>query len=204
MGFYKFKYVDVIALIIPVFLGMASLAIWLTEIRYFVGWNGIEWIRTDLKSVYIATLLAVCSYILPVVIISKPKWPNAILSIILLYIFSLFSYFISKWIFKQLYIKMGDETHVMYVWYLIFVVTIVAVFFYYVKQFLLFKSEIFHIMTIIAVFISIIPASLISIEWVKGFAVIESFVEAVKMGYPIFWLNVLMGFVSYAMVRKII
>ena len=99
---------------------------------------------------------------------------------------------------------MGDETHVIYVWYLIFVVSIVAVFFYYVKQFLLFKSEIFHIMTIIAVFISIIPASLISIEWVKGFAVIESFVEAVKMGYPIFWLNVLMGFVSYAMVRKII
>jgi hypothetical protein len=59
-------------------------------------------------------------------------------------------------------------------------------------------------MTIVAVFISIIPASLISIEWIKGFATSVSFVESVKMGYPLFWLNVMLGWVSYAMVKKII
>jgi hypothetical protein len=59
-------------------------------------------------------------------------------------------------------------------------------------------------MTIVAVFISIVPASLISIEWVKGFASTESFVDAVKMGYPVFWLNTLLGWVSYAMAKRII
>jgi hypothetical protein len=204
MGNYKFKFIDFFALLVPILLGIASLAMWLTEIRVYIGWEGIEWIRRDLKSVYIITLFIVLSYVLPVVIISKPKWFNSLISIVLLYVFSLISYFVSKWIFKQLYTKMGDETHVVYVWYLILVVTIVAGIFYYLKQFLLFKSEIFHVMTIIAVFISIVPASLITIEWVKGFSVIESFVEAVKMGYPIFWLNVLMGLVSYSMARKII
>jgi hypothetical protein len=201
---YKFKFKDFFAILVPIILGISSLGMWLTDIRVYIGWEGIEWIKRELKSVYIITLFIVLSYVLPIVIISKPKWSNSLICIVLLYVFSLISYFVSKWIFKQLYTKMGDETHVVYVWYLILVVTIVAGIFYYLKQFLLFKSEIFHVMTIIAVFISIVPASLITIEWVKGFSVIESFVEAVKMGYPIFWLNVLLGLVSYSMARKII
>jgi len=201
---YKFKFIDFFALLVPILLGIASLAMWLTEIRVYIGWEGIEWIRRDLKSVYITILFSVFSYVIPAVIFVRPKWLNTLLCIFTLYFFSLLSYFVSKWIFKQLYIKIGEESHVFYVWLLIVTVTIVAIIYYYVKQFLLFRSERFHVMTIVAVFISIVPASLITIEWFKGYAVIESFVDAVKMGYPLFWLNVLMGWVSYAMVKKII
>jgi hypothetical protein len=201
---HKFKLVDFGLLFLPILFGFFSMLIWLIEIRSFIGWDGISWINTDLKAVYIVTLFAVLSYLFPILITCKPKRRIVFISILLLYFFSLFGFFVSKWIFGQLYTKIGDETHVIYVWYLIVTVTLVAAVFYFVKQLLFFKSEFFHIMTIVAVFISIIPASLISIEWVKGFATSVSFVESVKMGYPLFWLNVMLGWVSYAMVKKII
>jgi hypothetical protein len=204
MEFRNIKKIDAFVLSIPVLLGTVSMILWLTEIIYRVGWNGIEWIVTDLKSVYLLTLLAVLSYVLPMIFLSKVKVRNTIISLTLLYLFSLLGYFATKWIFRQLFDKIGDDTHVLYVWLLIFDVTVIAAIFYYTKQYFLLKSERFHLMTIVAVFISIVPASLISIEWVKGFASTESFVDAVKMGYPVFWLNILLGWVSYAMAKRII
>jgi hypothetical protein len=195
---------DIFALSIPVLLGTVSVLLWLSEIIHLIGWFGIEWIVVDLKSVYIITLFAVLSYVLPILIFIKVKTGKVFLSIVLLYIFSLLGYFATKEIFRQLFDKIGYDTHVLYVWLLIFDVTLIAAIFYYTKQYFLFKSERFHLMTIVAVFISIIPASLISIEWLRGFASTESFVDSVKMGYPVFWLNVLLGWVSYAMVKRII
>ena len=204
MNFNKINKIDFFVLSIPVLFGAVSILLWLAEIIHLVGWIGIEWIVKDLKSVYIITLLAVLSYILPILILSNVKPRNVIISILLLYLFSLLGYFATKEIFRQLFDKIGYDTHVLYVWLLIFEVTLIAAIFYYVKQYFLLKSERFHLMTIVAVFISIIPASLISIEWIKGFASTESFVDSVKMGYPVFWLNVLLGWVSYAMVKRII
>jgi len=201
---YNIKKIDVFVLSIPVLFGAFSVLLWLSEIIHIVGWLGIEWIIKDLKSVYIITLLAVLSYVLPILILSKVKSRNIVKSVVLLYLFSLLGYFATKEIFRQLFDKIGYDTHVLYVWLLILDVTLIAAIFYYVKQYFLLKSERFHLMTIVAVFISIIPASLITIEWIKGFAPTESFLDAVKMGYPVFWLNVLLGWVSYAMVKRII
>lgn len=204
MLYNKLNKADFFSLMLPVILGILSVTIWILEIRYFIGWDGIEWILFDMKSVYLVALFSVLSFVLPPVIIGYSNSKRALIAALILYVFSIFAFFLSKQIFRQLYLKIGEKDHVIYVWLLIFLVTITAAIFYLTKDIFLFKSEKFHIMTIVAVFISIVPASMITIEWFRGFAVTESFVEAVKMGYPIFWLNILLGWVSYVMAKRFI
>jgi hypothetical protein len=53
-------------------------------------------------------------------------------------------------------------------------------------------------------FVSVIPASIISVEWLVNFGNASSFVDAVKMGYPFLWINIFLGHIAYLMVKKII
>jgi hypothetical protein len=57
---------------------------------------------------------------------------------------------------------------------------------------------------LVAVFITVVPASLATVEWIPGFGNGITFVDAVKMGYPMFWINVLLGWTAFAMVKKAI
>lgn len=177
---------------------------WLAELIYVVGWEGEKWGTAYLNTVYLICFFVVLSYLSPVLIFVKVKFKNFIITFTILYISSILAYYIAKKLFIELYHKMPEDKHVIYVWLLIVLVTVVAFVFFYIKQMLLYKSDRFHVMTLVAVFISVVPASLITLEWIKGFVSTESFIDAVKMGYPIFWLNIFLGLVSYSMVRRLI
>ena len=99
---------------------------------------------------------------------------------------------------------MPEDKHVWHVWILIIIVTVVAAAFFYLKEWYLYKSGRFHIMTLVAVFISVVPASLITIEWFQGYGNAVTFVDAVKMGYPMLWVNIFLGWTAYAIVNKVI
>ena len=129
MDLYKFKKIDYFALLIPVLFGGVSILLWLLEIIFMVGWGGIDWILCDLKSVYILTLFAVLSYVLPIVLFVKVKTIKVFFSVGILYGFSIVGFFVTKWILRQLFDKIGEDTHVFYVWLLILDTTVIAALF---------------------------------------------------------------------------
>lgn len=201
----KFTTKDFIALTIPILLGILAWGIWLYEIVNRVGWESANWLRVPLCSVYIITGITVVSYLAPILMWSKAKWYVMSACILGMYLAAYGGYYFGRYLFTQLYLKQfSDKTHVMDVWALFFLVLAVSAVFFSLKQYFLFKSGQFHILTLMAVFISVIPASLATVEWFPGFGSTIGFIDAVKMGYPMLWVNILLGWTAYAMVRKLI
>ncbi len=192
------------ALFIPLLLAGAALLLWLNEIFIKTGWKSTKWIDYPFLSVYIISFLTVFAYLLPIIIFKKVKIINLSLSFLTIYIASIWGYFSSKSIFVKIYDKIEEDTHLVYIWSLFLIVCIVSSVYFYSKQFLLYKSDRFHVMTLVIVFISVIPASLITVEWIPGYGNNITFIDSVKMGYPIFWLIVMLGFTSFLMVKKLI
>lgn len=194
---------DVFALGLPVFFAFCSWLIWLAEIVYGIGWMSLAWLRAELASVYVVAALAVGSYLSPIVIYSRQTpWPTYLFCFTVLYISSLAGFFLSKNVFFALYSRIAVSEHIWQVWMLFFISGLVSAVFFYVKQIYLFKSHGLHVFTLMFVFLSVIPASLITIDWFPGLGKSSFFVDAVKMGYPAFWVNILLGQCSYFLVRR--
>jgi len=71
MDVFKLNKIDYLALVVPVLLGALSILLWLLEIIHLKGWFGINWMTSELISVYLITFLVVLSYILPVLMTIK-------------------------------------------------------------------------------------------------------------------------------------
>lgn len=200
------KQKDLIWLIIPILLGVFSLAIWLYEINTIIGWNSLNWLQQELYSVYIITLLAVISYLLPIARISKVGMKKVFACGITMYMVALGSFLLARTVFYDLYSRVPNSINLSTwsIWKLFGIVSLVAVVFFLLKQWFLDATDRFHILTLVVALIAVVPMSLITIEYIPGFGVEDHFVDAVKMGYPVFWTNVLLGITSFLMSRKII
>ena len=199
----KFDRRDFWALTLPFVFGLLSWAAWLAEIVYGIGWKSLDWLWEELASVYFVTALAVMSYLSPILLFSRQTpWTTILLCFSGMYISSLAGFFGAKNVFFTLYSKIPPSEHIGLVWSLFFITLGVAAAFFYLKQIYLFKSHSLHVLTLMFVFLSVIPASIITVDWLPGLGNASSFVDAVKMGYPVFWINVLLGQTTYAMVRR--
>ena len=200
----KIKKTDVWSVLIPLLFGVLSMIVWLIDIFNNVGWNSLIWLNHHLLSVYIITALTVGSFLFPILLKTNAKLHTIVFIVFALYIIALCGFFICKYLFIELYAEMPEDKHVWHVWILIIIVTVVAAAFFYLKEWYLYKSGRFHIMTLVAVFISVVPASLITIEWFQGYGNAVTFVDEVKMGYPMLWVNIFLGWTAYAIVNKVI
>lgn len=200
------KQKDLIWLIIPILLGTLSIAIWLYEINSIVGWNSLDWLSQELYSVYIITFLAVASYLLPSAKISNVSTTKVLACGITMYLAAIGAFVLARGVFYDLYSRVPESINASTwsIWKLFGIVSLVAVVFFLLKQWFLDATDRFHILTLVVALIAVVPMSLISVEYVPGFGVDDHFVDAVKMGYPVFWTNVLLGVTSFLMSRKII
>lgn len=200
-GFYA---KDFIALLLPLLLGVGAWGIWIYEMTQVVGWHGLEWLRVELVSVYVVTGISVLSYLLPIFMWSRAKWYWNLVCFLGMYAAGLGGYWMGRYLLVRLYSRVPHDHHIMHLWALFFVLLVVSSVFFFLKQYFLFKSGSFHVLTLMAVFIAVVPASLGMVEWFPGFGSMHSFVDSVKMGYPVFWVNLLLGWTAYAMVKKLI
>ncbi|MCP4437335.1 MAG: hypothetical protein GY810_00010 [Aureispira sp.] len=200
------KQKDFIWFLMPLFLGSLSLLIWLYEINSIIGWNSLEWLNQELYSIYIITLLVVISYLLPIAKISQVGMARVLVCGLTMYGAAIGGFILARGVFYDLYNKIPESInhYAWSIWKLFAIVLLVAIVFFLLKQWLLDATDRFHILTLIVALIAVVPMSLITVEYIPGFGVEDHFVDAVKMGYPVFWINVLLGITSFFMSRKII
>jgi hypothetical protein len=193
---------DIYSIAIPVVFGVLSLITW----RYYpnLGTTNNSWIERNSFTVFVIVLFTSCSLLNSFLIWKRCSFVVYLLCISLAYSTSIIGFFISKKLFILLYDKAVYESHVLYVWMLIIVVGLVSLSFYLIINYFIKSLRPFHIFTFIAVFISVVPASLITVDWFPDHGGMKTFINSVKLGYPMFWINLLLGWTTYALTKRMI
>ena len=197
---------DIFLLIVPVFIGVISFFMWSYELHQVVGIRGFAWLREPLMSVYIISFLIVLAFILPLRIELKIPIGWALFYILLLYGASLGTYFVAKQIFYTLYTKglIGGDNRIitLSIWKLLAIVILLSAIYFIPMRHFRRKTDGMHILTIMVAIISVVPASLICIEQIPLWSHETAFIDAVKLGYPTFWMPVFLGSLSTAAAKE--
>lgn len=184
-------------------LSILSMAAWLYEIVYRIGWFGLNWLGHEHLSVFVIIAAVVLAYLLPFEIIKSKPLSQIILPFIILFVFSLLAYYFIKYELAIFYSRYISVNRTLLFLQMLTVPYFVAYGFYFVsKQFLLPVQPVLRWQMTLGI-ILVIPLSLLSVRLYDGLAPAQhSFVDAVKMGYPFFWITFVMGVLGYIAVKQ--
>jgi hypothetical protein len=197
---------DIFLLIVPIVVGVISLLMWWYELHQVVGWQGLGWIRQPLISVYIIPFLIVLAFILPLRMELKMPLGWTLFYFILLYGASVGTYFLTKDIFYILYTQglIGGDNGIitLSIWKLMGTVILLSIVYFIPMRHFHKTTDGMHILTIMVAIISVVPASLICIEQLPLWDTAVTFMDAAKLGYPIFWMPIFLGLLSTASAKE--
>lgn len=197
---------DVLLLIVPVLTGVGAIGAWWYELHIVIGWEGNAWLDLPLRTIYGLLFLVVMTFLIPLMVELKMPFLWGFLYALLLYAVSYWAFFAAYNLFEQLYsqgVAARDERQIAFsIWKLLgIVITTASVYFVPLRHFLR-TTDGMHVLTIMVAFISVIPASIICIEHLPLWSTKTAFIDAVKVGYPMFWTPIFLGLLSTATVKK--
>lgn len=206
MNSKKLNIRDCLLLLAPVAIGVICIYLWYSELHHNIGWKGEDWLHKPINSVYLITFLVVIAFLLPIVAELKMPIPWFLFYLLLLYAVSLGAYFVSKEIFYFLYRDglYANDNYVkaMAIWKLLATVLVFATVYFMPMRHFCKTSDGMHVLTILVAIISVIPASIITIETFPLWNTRINFMNAVKIGYPLFWLPIFLGTLSTAAAKE--
>jgi len=175
-------------------LALLAFAGWFVEINYFIGWEGAEWLSYNHYSVFGIAALVVIAYLLPLYLIARKPMQRLWKAGVELYFVVLAAYFLEKLVLITLYTQFygflnPDWLLVMQV--LVLVMTVMS--FHFVTQRWLESLRWQQTLVFGAAMLLPYPLSLLSVQYLFNFSNDTLLMDAVKMGYPFFWITLLMG-----------
>jgi len=204
--FQKLPKKDWLLLLAPLLIGGCCFLLWRYELHEVIGWQGKGWLRTSLKSVYVINALIVLVFLLPLLVELKMPIKWMILYSVLLYGTSMGAFLTAKEMFHDLYVEgvgLGNETIITTtIWKFLGLLIVVALVFFIPIRHFHRSTEGMHVLTIMVALISVIPASIISLESLPLWAQQITFLHTVKVGYPVFWTPVFLGLLSTAAAKE--
>ncbi|MBE9466864.1 MAG: hypothetical protein IMY72_00925 [Bacteroidetes bacterium] len=206
------------ALLFAIAISLLSMFIWLFEIKVIIGWYDTNWLKTIHYSPILISFLIAVSFLFPIWISREIKLKKIIETLI---IFSLINYlfYLSTWIIMaiSLIILYGFASFVPSSFY--FYITFLSLLMIWLiwaylglilyeftcerkKLLVLSKSNFRNLYLLI---LSVLPLSMISVK-IFSFGDPHHFYElpicSAKMGYPIFWISIILGFYSIGYTYK--
>lgn len=201
-----FGFKDFMMLLNPFLIGGICVFLWWHDLHQVIGWQGNGWLRKPLFSVYPIIFLIVVSFLLPMAVELKMPKEWVLFYIVLLFGTSCWAFFEAKDILHRLYahgLHVGDQyLAAVSIWELMGVVVVFSIIFFIPMRHFHRTTDGMHIITIMVAVISVIPASIISIENLPLWDCKMNFMDAVKIGYPIFWITVFLGLLSEAAAKE--
>lgn len=175
-------------------LALLANALWLSEIFLVHGWEGIHWAFPVHYSVFVIALLAVIAYLLPFRFIRSAPYSQLIRSTAEIYPVTLIAFFLSKTIFFSLYSGFyGYLSAYPFRLLLVLLVLLVSFSIHFVTRRNLHRIRWGHGFFVAAGILSVVPLSILTVRFLPGFGEGSTFVDAIKMGYPYFWIVGMMG-----------
>ncbi len=175
-------------------LALSANALWLSEIFLVRGGGGIDWAFPTHYSVFVIALLAVIAYLLPFRFIRSAAYSQLIRSAAEIYPVTLIAFFLSKTIFFSLYSGFyGYLSPNLFRLLLVLLVLLVSFSIHFVTRRNLHRIRWGHGFFVAAGIITVVPLSILTVRFFSGFGEGRTFVDAIKMGYPYFWIVGMMG-----------
>lgn len=193
-----------ISVLIVLILAVAGNAIWLYEISVIFSWHGLGWIYAPLKSPYIITLLTVLAFVLPIHLANRniPHSKKA-KAIALLYLTSMLFYRLGKMICYSVYqIFLPLDFLIGYLILSLIIFLLLGYTYWFLSNRFLMPNKKKN--TLLLAFMSLltVPVSWVTVYIVPGYGSSYQWVDAVKMGYPVFWITLLLGISSIIIARN--
>lgn len=178
-------------------LALVANALWLGEIFWIVGWEGFSWISHLHYSVFVIALLAVVAYVLPFRMLHRTPWIYVGQAILEIYPATLIAFFLAKTLLFSIHTQFfGYLNYSAMVALLIVVVLLISFSIHLVTSKLLRRVRFTQGIYVAVGIMLALPLSFATIRIFPAWATSHSFVDAVKMGYPFFWIVLLMGFLG--------
>jgi hypothetical protein len=194
-----------ITITIVFILAIFGTSLWLFEILKIKGWYGLNWLNGPLYSSYIATLVAVFAFLTPFIISRQMTVKKITCLSIILYAASILCFETGKGLCYALYCRFCFWTRkdILLNYLIAFLLFVfIGVAYWFVTNRWIKKNKKVNILLITFLIVSAIPLSLMTIQLNTGFGTQAEWVDAVKMGYPIFWTIVLLGLSAILVVRQ--
>lgn len=188
-----------------IFLSLAGLGLWLYEIFKLKGWYSLNWLDGQLYSPYVATLMAVLAFMTPFIISKQVNAKKIILPAIILYVVSILYFEAGKKLCYALYCRfcfwaMKELIMIFSATFILF--AFLSISFWLVTDKLIRRNKKINMLFIGIITFAAIPLSLLSIQLNPGFGSQTGWIDTVKMGYPIFWITLLLGFSGILIARQ--
>lgn len=181
-------------LLLTCLLATTGTALWLIEIINFKGWYSLNWLNETLYSPYLIILVSVFAFIVPFITTNQLSIKKITRPVILLYLVSLISYQSGKHLCYTLY-AFGDWTDNLLLLGTMALIPFLlhALVYWYVTHRIIKTSTPSKAVYFVMFNILVVPLSMISILINSGFGSGTDWVDAVKMGYPVFWMTLMLG-----------
>ncbi len=200
---------DLLFLVLPFLAGVLSLCIWWFSFDPSATSNHLDWINQVSNMPHVVILIVVLVYLFPQIQLFKIPFFWSLFYIFLLSATASVGFVFAKNVFIYLYQcridpSCIDNTIALSVWKLLGLTTIVSLVFFAPIRHFHDATDGLHVFTIMVAIIGVIPMSLISIEWLNwgDHAGAFVFVQATHLGYPVFWLPILLGLFSVATAKE--
>jgi hypothetical protein len=175
-------------------LSLLAWAVWIFEILYFPGWYGLNWLFVTLYSPYISTFIAALAFAVPFMVCRQGKTKNIFFSVLLFYLVNLICFQVGKMVNFSLHSWFISGSEALLLFSMVILLFPFLSFTYWlITQLLIRKSKESAILIILFPALATFPFSSFTINLNSGFGTGTTWVDSVKMGYPIFWMTFFMG-----------
>ncbi|MCD6067594.1 MAG: hypothetical protein K0S33_2420 [Bacteroidetes bacterium] len=189
--------------LIVLLLSVSALVLWLLEITQIKGWHGLNWLNGVLLSPYIIACIPVFSFLTPFLIRKQTlSIKKTILAAVLLYGSSILCFEIGKQISYLIYCRFCFFNPWILLLIAFFTFLLCGFLYWLITNMLLQKTKWYKLFIIGLTAILVIPVSLASIHFFPGLGTQDGWVDAVKMGHPVFWITILFGASGFILSRQ--
>ncbi len=181
-------------------LAVLAEALWLYEIVVRVGWVGIEWLKQELYSVLGISICAATTYVLPFIVKYKLINGKVILTWLTFICLNIAVFYFGETVLRKLFsplialLSFGESLKIRL--FGLFAVGIFAFGYYQITDKLILKVRKQQVILFLLAVVLMFVLGNMTVFVIRGFGQGSSLVDAVKMGYPQFWICILLGLSS--------
>jgi hypothetical protein len=176
-------------------LAILGWVFWLYEIVAKIGWASLDWLNQNLFSPYLICLLVSVAYIHPFWVRYKNIDGKLILTTLTLFVLNVSVFLLSDVVLRTIFSRLGFLTSGFYKFtFSTITILIFGLGYFFVTDKLIFPIKKKYVILFLACPLLMFVLGLISNFFIRGFATNWGLVDSIKMGFPQFWICVLMGF----------
>lgn len=192
------------SLLLILALALLSIALWLIEILAVKGWSGLNWLNGRRYTPYVIGFLSAVAFVIPFVFNGTRISNKLLLAFVSIYAISILCYEAGRILNYIAYSRFMFVTILEvkpFVFTALILFPVLGFSCWLITDKLIRKTKEQLILYISLIAVLAIPLSLLTIHLNTGFGSQTGWIDAVKMGYPFFWITLLMGISGMLSVR---